>query len=101
MPIAKVKDWELNVKANAEFVKKGIDTQHLKISATSGNVHVSGKVVFNGTKVDPSIDAEVIGALKNVDRMIKMISGVRDVKYSFSNWQKLGGNWTRKAKESQ
>jgi len=101
MPLAKVKDWELNVKANAEFVKKGIDTQHLKVSTTSGNVNVSGKVVFSGTKVDPSVDAEVIGALKNVDRMIKMISGVRDVKYSLSNWQKTGGNWSRKAKESQ
>ncbi len=101
MPIAKVKDWELNVKANAEFVKKGIDTQHLKVSSTSGLVHVSGKIVFTGTKVDASVDAEVIGALKNVDRMIRIINGVKDVKYALSNWQKIGGNWNRKTKEAQ
>lgn len=101
MPIAKVKDWELNTKANAEFVKKAIDTQHLKIATTAGTVHVSGTIVFTGSKIDPSIDAEVINVLKSVDRMIKGINGVKDVKYSFSNWQKIGGNWSRRTKEAQ
>jgi hypothetical protein len=99
MPIAKIKDWELNVKANAEFVKKSIDTQQLKIGTTGGIVHVSGKIAFTGSKVDPSADAEVINCLKNTDRMIKTINGVKDVKYSLSNWQKVGGNWGRKQKE--
>lgn len=101
MPIAKIKDWELNTKANAEFVKKSFDTQQIKIGTTAGIVHVSGKVDFTGSRVDPSCDAEVINVLKNVDRMIKTINGVKDVKYSFSNWQKAGGNWGRKAKEAK
>lgn len=101
MPLAKIKDWELNSKANAEFVKKSFDTQQIKIGTTGGVVQVSGKVAFTGSKIDPGADAEVINALKNVDRMIKTISGVKDVKYSFSNWQKTGGNWGRKAKEAK
>lgn len=101
MPLAKIKDWELNSKANAEFVKKSFDTQQIKIGTTAGVVHIAGKVDFTGSKIDPSSDAEVINALKNVDRMIKTINGVKDVKYSFSNWQKTGGNWGRKAKEAK
>lgn len=101
MPLAKVKDWELNSKANAEFVKKSFDTQQIKIGTTAGIVNVSGKVDFTGAKIDGSIDAEVINALKNVDRMIRTINGVKDVKYSFSNWAKTGGNWGRKAKEAK
>lgn len=101
MPIAKVRDWELNTKANAEFVKKCVDTQHLKITTTAGTVHVSGTLVFSGSKIDPSADAEVINVMKSIDRMIKGINGVKDVKYYLSNWQKLGGNWTRKVKEAQ
>ena len=101
MAMAKIKDWELNTKANAEFVKKSFDTQLIKIGTTAGIVHVSGKVDFTGGKVDPGNDAEVINALKNVDRMIKTINGVKDVKYSFSNWQKIGGNWGRKMKEAE
>lgn len=99
MPIAKIKDWELNTKANAEFVKKWVNTQFLKISTTAGTVHVSGKIDFSGGKIDPNSDAEVINVLKNVDRMIKGINGVKDVKYDFENWQKVGGNWSRKTKE--
>lgn len=101
MSLAKIKDWELNTKANAEFVKKSFDTQQIKIGTTGGVVQVSGKVAFTGSKVDPSCDAEVINALKNTDRMIKTINGVKDVKYSFSNWAKTGGNWGRKAKEAK
>ena len=100
MPIAKIKDWELNTKANAEFVKKSIDTQHLKIGSTGGIVHVAGEIVFTGGKIDPSVDAEVINVLKSVDRMIKTINGVKDVKYSLTNWQKTGGNWGRRMKEA-
>jgi hypothetical protein len=33
--------------------------------------------------------------------MIKAINGVKDVKYQFSNWQKIGGNWGRKAREAK
>ena len=101
MPLAKIKDWELNSKANAEFVKKSFDTQQIKIATTCGVVNVAGKVAFTGSKVDATNDAEVINMLKNVDRMIKTINGVKDVKYSFSNWQKTGGNWGRKAREAK
>jgi hypothetical protein len=100
MPIAKIRDWELNTKVNAEFVKRSVDTQHLKIGTTAGNVMVMGAIKFSGSKIDESIDAEVINVLKSTDRAIRGITGVKEVKYQLSNWARQGGNWNRKAKEA-
>ncbi len=100
MPVAKIRDWELNTKVNAEFVKRSVDTQYLKIGTTAGIAHVTGKIKFTGSKIDESIDAEVINVLKSIDRAIRGINGVKEVKYQLENWQRQGGNWNRRAQEA-
>ena len=99
MPTKAVKDWELNVKTKEEFVRHWIDAQQLRIASTNGAVDVKGKLVFKGGKVDTKSDLAISKQLKNTERAIRAILGVRDVKFSFEGWEKIGGNWQRNKKK--
>ncbi len=90
-----VKDWELNVKTKEEFVRHWVDTQQLRIASTNGAVDVKGKLNFKGGRVDTKSDLAVSKQLKSIERAIRSILGVRDVKFSFEGWEKIGGIWQR------
>ncbi len=96
MPIKAPKAWEINVKVNHEFVKHWIDISKLRISTTNGCVHIKGDLVFQGDKVDEKSIVAVSSQLKNTERGIKAISGVKDVKFDFSTWGKTSGIWQPK-----
>lgn len=93
MATIKVKDWELNVKVKTEFVRHWVDVQHISISATRGTVYVRGKLAFKGGKVDTTSELSISKQLKAVERAIRSVPGIADVKFEFEEWEKVGGAW--------
>ncbi len=91
--MAKIKDWELNVKIKTEFVRHWVDVQHIDISTTRGVAHVKGKLVFKGGKVDTKSELAVAKQLKSTERGIRSIMGLRDIRFKFAGWEKAGGVW--------
>ena len=59
MATIKVKDWELNVKVKAEFVRHWVDVQEISISASRGVVYARGKLSFKGGKVDTTSELSI------------------------------------------
>lgn len=96
MPIKAPKAWEINVKVNQEFVKHFIDVSKVLISTTNGCVHIKGDLVFQGDKVDEKSVVAVSSQLKNTERGIRAISGVKEVKFDFNTWKKISGIWQPK-----
>jgi hypothetical protein len=93
MATIKVKDWELNVKIKAEFVRHWIDVQEINISAARGVVYVRGKLAFKGGKVDTTSELSISKQLKSVERSVRSVPGVVDIKFDFAEWEKVGGSW--------
>ncbi|MFH1783600.1 MAG: hypothetical protein ABH868_01680 [bacterium] len=90
-----IKDWELNIKIRAEFVRHWIDVQRVDISTTRGVAHVKGKLLFKGGKVDTKSELAVAKQLKSTERGVRSILGLRDIKFKFDGWEKSGGNWKK------
>ena len=56
----KKKDWEINNSVKQVLTKNWMDVLQLKINTIKDSVHINGKMVFQGGKIDTSSDIIVI-----------------------------------------
>lgn len=87
-------DWKINVMARDELVKKWVDVSKLRVSTTRGVIEIAGELVFVGKAAEDVELLSLINRLRAIDRSLKMIYGVRDVKWNLSNWKKTGSRWS-------
>jgi hypothetical protein len=87
-----VEDWEINVLVRGELVKRFVNTKFVRISTNNGCVLVTGVLTFLGPPIDES---HIPAILLKIEKDIRNIKGVRDLKLQFADWMKRDGKWTK------
>ncbi|HAW49406.1 TPA: hypothetical protein DCX16_00410 [bacterium] len=85
-----VEDWEINVEVRACLVKRFIDTRIVNISTNNGCVFIKGELNFTGAVV---LDEHIPTVLTKLEKDIKYLKGVKDVKLEFKDWMKVNERW--------
>lgn len=85
-----VEDWELNVWVREVLVKRFVNIKYVAISTNNATVLVRGVLGFLGVPPDRE---QIPQILTRIEKDIKEIKGVRDVKLSFDGWIKTIGTW--------
>ncbi|MFH0775663.1 MAG: hypothetical protein V2A53_09295 [bacterium] len=85
-----VEDWEINVRVREVLVKRFVNIKHVLISTNSATVLVKGTLGFLGTSPAKEHIPQI---LVRIEKDIREIKGVRDVRLSFEGWIKVGGTW--------
>ncbi len=98
MAAKKVLDFQINVQLKKMLVERGIDTSRLRISTMGGTVYLRGQLEF--MHAAPAAHgqghqwmAKKIKFLRDLERDVKRIRGVRFIRFQLSNWEKDGDKW--------
>lgn len=83
-------DWQINVEVRAACVKRFIDTKTVNISTNNGCVLIKGELSFAGGNI---LEEHIPSILSKLEKDIKYIKGVKDVKISFKDWIKVNERW--------
>lgn len=80
-------DWQINNDVKVELVKRFIDVQALRISTTKGVVDIEGELKFVGKDVEMK---DIPFYMRNVDRALRGITYLRDIRWKLIGWKKEG-----------
>ena len=98
----KVRDFQINVQLKKLLVERGIDTSKLNISTMGGTVYLRGKLEYmhggsvNKDKFYHQWYAKTIKFLRDLERDIKRLRGVRYIRFQLTNWEKDGDKWVER-----
>jgi len=85
-----IEDWQINVEVRSACVKRFVDTRTIIISTNNGCVLIKGELRFEGGNVQ---EEHIPSILTKLERDIKYIKGVKDVKINFKDWIKVNERW--------
>lgn len=85
-----IEDWQINVEVRAALVKRFVDTKTVIVSTNNGCVLVKGELDFVGGNIT---EEHIPGLLLKLEKDMKYIKGVKDVKISFKDWIKVNERW--------
>lgn len=85
-----IEDWQINVEIRAALVKRFVDTKTIIISTNNGCVLIKGELNFMGGDV---LEDHIPSILSKIEKDIRYIKGVKDIKMSFEDWIKVNERW--------
>lgn len=92
------KDWEINNSVKQILTKNWMDVLQLKINTIKDSVHIKGKMMFKGGKIDAGSDVIVIDHMRKVERELKRsIKEIKHIKWDLKAWEVRHSRWHRKA----
>ncbi|MEW6102907.1 MAG: hypothetical protein AB1630_03665 [bacterium] len=83
-------DWQINVEVKATLVKRFVDTKTVNVSTSNGCILVKGELSFMGGNVK---EEDIPLMLLKIEKDIKYIKGVKDIKINFKDWVKVNERW--------
>ncbi|MCK4668357.1 hypothetical protein KAU33_16510 [Candidatus Dependentiae bacterium] len=98
MTAKKVLDFQINIQLKKMLVERGIDTSKLQISTMGGTVYLRGQLDFMHSQAavpghSHQWMAKRIKFLRDLERDVKRLRGVRFVRFQLTNWEKDGDKW--------
>ncbi|MEW6679849.1 MAG: hypothetical protein AB1297_02350 [bacterium] len=85
-----IEDWQINVEVRAALVKRFVDTKTVNVSTSNGCVLIKGELGFVGQNVE---EEHIPPILSKIEKDIKYIKGVKDLKINFKDWIKVNQRW--------
>ena len=88
-------DFRINAVVQNILQRRRVNTGQLEFGTTNGVVYVRGSLLADAfpTRDDPTGP----GLLRQIERDIRTVPGVRDVVLGVTGWQKAGQTWVRTA----
>ena len=94
-----VEDYRINAFVRSVLVRRWIDTSRVDFGTSNGVVYLKGmfRQIYRRkpSEEEEGVD-DLISVVHRLEKDIRSISGVKDVVFRLSNFEKKGGRWTRK-----
>ncbi|MBN1503511.1 MAG: hypothetical protein JW952_00440 [Candidatus Eisenbacteria bacterium] len=94
-----VEDYRINAFVRSVLVRRWIDTSRMDFGTSNGVVYLKG--MFRQTyrrRICDELEEEedLVRVVHRLEKDIRSISGVKDVIFRLSNFEKKSGKWTRR-----
>lgn len=91
------KDYALNAQIRTIFIQRWVDLSVLDYGVTNGVVYLRGTLRHHLTRANldatDKVQEEEVALVKNLDRVLRQVRGIRDVVYQLANVYRRGSVW--------
>ena len=86
-----LEDMEITRELERVLVRQDINTQKLKYNVYGGKVRFSGELAERrGRQIEDRDE------VKQLEKMVKRVDGIRTTEWDLKNWKKKNGQWVNK-----